>query len=141
MKSLECSSRGYKPLSAFYAMVKIYGKLDSIENHYQNAKRDYNNNPVGKGKPVHHMYFEGIKFRPEYLSAYYKILWVKYLDEHPKVVSYASNFDTFTDMFRGKSINCQADVINDYIKHGRSYILEDKKVQEFLYILKCYRMK
>ncbi|WCK57551.1 hypothetical protein PP175_26155 (plasmid) [Aneurinibacillus sp. Ricciae_BoGa-3] len=34
MKVLECSSKGDKRFTAFYAKVNLYGKEDSIENHY-----------------------------------------------------------------------------------------------------------
>ena len=47
---LECSSKGDKRFSALYAKVKVFGVYDSIENHYQNCKRDINNQVVGKGK-------------------------------------------------------------------------------------------
>jgi endo-1,4-beta-D-glucanase Y len=50
------------------------------------------------------------------LTDWYRLLWVKYLDENPGLVEYARQFDEFTDMFRGKNtVNCQADVIRDYI--------------------------
>ena len=55
------------------------------------------------------------------------MLWVRYLDENPELVEYAKGFDTFSDMFRGKSVNCQADVIRDYVIHGRDYVLKDCK--------------
>jgi hypothetical protein len=33
-------------------------------------------------------------------------------------------------MFRGKCINCQADVIRQYVKQGRRSIMNDKDVKE-----------
>ena len=53
---LECSSKGDKRFSALYAKVKVFGVYDSIENHYQNCKRDINNQVVGKGKKVYKKY-------------------------------------------------------------------------------------
>lgn len=48
MKILECSSRGDKRFSAFYAKVEVFSKLDSIENHYQSCKRTVDNRPAKK---------------------------------------------------------------------------------------------
>lgn len=39
MKTLRCDSQGDKRFSALYAQVVVEGKLDTIENHYQLAKR------------------------------------------------------------------------------------------------------
>lgn len=39
MKVLECSSKGDKRLSAFYAKINLFGNYNSIENHYQLSKR------------------------------------------------------------------------------------------------------
>lgn len=58
MKILECSSKGDKRFSAFYAKIKVFGIYDSIENHYQNCKRDSNGRPVKKGQKVHSMSME-----------------------------------------------------------------------------------
>ena len=47
-----------------------------------------------------------------------------------------NEIDEFNDKFRGKCINCQADVIRDYVKYGRDYIMQSYEVKEFLVILK-----
>lgn len=113
--NLECSSRGDKRFSAFYARLKKFnGK--SIEEIYQNSKRDENGNIPGKGRKVYCMAWEGKYYKPELLSRLYKYLWKVYFEENPNLLEYASKFDTFTDMFRGKCINCQADVIRDLVK-------------------------
>ena len=79
---LECSSKGDKRFSALYAKVKVFGVYDSIENHYQNCKRDINNQVVGKGKKVYKMVIEKtketIELPPSFLTAYYKLLWCAY---------------------------------------------------------------
>ena len=62
MKSIECSSRGYKKASAMYARVKCFGVIDTIENHYQSVKRDKYGKPVAKGRRVDHIVFNGSTF-------------------------------------------------------------------------------
>lgn len=145
-KVLECSSHGNKKFSAFHARVEVGGIEKSIEEHYQESKiiRDRNgkvseisNWKDGKGKRnVIAVRVMGKIFGAEYLSAYYKLLWVKYLDKHPELVSIAKEYDEFTDKFRGKSTNCQADVIRTYIKEGRKTLLSDPYVRELLLFLK-----
>lgn len=136
MKYLECSSKGDKRFSAFYAKVSFHGMVDSIEHIYQSVKRDELANHVGKGKKVHHIVINGIMLDPKYLTPFYKLLWVKYLDNNKELVEYAKGYDVFTDSFRGKCINCQADVIRDYVKKGREYIISSSDVRELLNILK-----
>lgn len=144
MKILECSSKGDKRFSAFYARVEILGKKASIEQHYQYSKlfavEDLRGNVVLESytdiKLIKQKQRFGelpVRFRVgnetypvEYLSMFYKLLWLTYLDERPSLVRYASQFDDFSDIFRGKNtINCQADVIRQYVKEGRESILEE----------------
>lgn len=144
MKVLECSSKGDKRFSAFYAKVNILGTFQSIEQHYQYAKIFYIEDQHGdiklesftdikKIKQLQRQGNAPVRFRVgkydypiEYLTMYYKLLWLTYLDKHPELVRYASQFDEFTDMFRGKNtVNCQADVIKQYIKKGRDSILDE----------------
>lgn len=136
MKILECSSKGDKRFSAFYARVKVFGFEDSIERHYQSCKRNKEGNIAGKGKKVELMVIptntgKSFKLKPKFLTAYYKLLWCAYLDAHPDLVEIASAYDDYNDMFRGKAINCQADVIRQYIKEGRKSILNEPDVIEF----------
>lgn len=124
MKILECSSRGDKRFSSFYAYVDFLGEYDSIEHHYQNCKRDYNGNKVGKGVKVHHIIINNKQLSSSYLSAFYKLLWIKYLDKHQELVTYAKQYDDSNDMFKGPhTMNCQADVIRSYVKEGRESLL------------------
>lgn len=138
MKILECSSKGDKRFSSLYAKVKVFGKYDSIENHYQLCKRfgDYIPKTWGdcKGRRPAHIHLNGIDMDIKYLTPFYKLLWCKYLDKHPSLVEYAKQFDDFHDMFKGNSINCQADVIRQYVKKGRASIIEECK--ELICILK-----
>jgi hypothetical protein len=123
LKNLECSSRGDKRFSAFYAKVTIAGVTDSIENWYQHSKRDELDNVPGKGRRVAYMInpFNGNKLPANCLTDFYNILWIKYFIQNPNLLEYAKGFDTFTDMFRGKCINCQADVITKCVKDFESF--------------------
>ncbi|WP_440446624.1 DarT1-associated NADAR antitoxin family protein [Paenibacillus elgii] len=135
---LECSSKGDKRFSAFYAKVVAWNKLDSIENHYQLCKRFGEFKPSSwkgaKGKQPTHIELNGKQYDLMYLSQWYKMLWVKYLDDNPELVEYAKGFDDFNDIFKGKSLNCQADVIRQYIKQGRESLVEE--YQELVQVIK-----
>lgn len=132
---LECSSKGDQRFSAFYAKVSSFGKVASIEEHYQLCKRFRTPYETiipktveeAKGKTPSHIELNGVEYDIGYLTLYYKGLWMAYLDQHPELVEYAKQFDSYSDMFKGKSINCQADVIRQYIKEGRESI--EREVQ------------
>lgn len=115
MNNLECSSKGDKRFSAFYARIKKYNN-QSIEALYQNSKRTKDGSIPGKGKKVDYMVWNNKKYKPSSLSKLYEHLWRVYFKENPKLLEYACQFDTFTDMFRGHCINCQADVIAKLVK-------------------------
>lgn len=137
---LECSSRGDKRFSSFYAYVKIFDKVDSIENHYQNCKR-FNVEPKQiKGSAPDYIEINGHKLDKKYLTPFYKLLWVEYLDNHSNLVEHASKFDDFNDIFKGHSINCQADVIRQYIKSGRNSIMQEPLVEEFIQKLNSFKL-
>lgn len=106
----ECSSKGDKRFSAFYA------KLDdgrSIEEHYQCDVKGYDvggtNWRLGKGrKPI----------RDVNLWEEYKKLWVKYFELNPSLISVLKNTGktVFTDMFATTPINqarAIAEILND----------------------------
>lgn len=143
MKILECSSKGDKRFSALYAKVEVYGVFDSIENHYQLSKRlrlrtgdkfvPHKWTDL-KGQKIDFFEVNGIELPKEYLSQYYKLLWVKYLDANPALVAYASSHDDFNDVFKGKSVNSQADVIKQYVKEGRASVMSE--CQPIIKILK-----
>jgi len=120
MKTLECSSRGDKRFSAFYARVKVYGKVDSIENHYQLAKR-FGNGPApktwrdGKGKKPTHFELNGKKFPLEKGLDFYNWLWAGYLNNNPELVVYLNKFDAYNDMFAKPGNVNQADAIKTYM--------------------------
>lgn len=139
---LECSTKGDKRYSAYYAKVDVFGVVNSIENHYQLSKRVGNYIPTDvmavKGvTPTHFVinkYGQELVFDVKYLSSWYKLLWYKYLDSNPELVKYAQDFDEFTDMFKGHSVNCQADIIKQYVKKGRASVYKD--CIEFINLLK-----
>jgi hypothetical protein len=129
---LECSSRGDIRFSAFYAEIKLFNKLDSIENFYQLSKRFGNKIPKSwresKGKKPTHFNVNGFDYDVSLLGQWYKVLWTIYLDKNPNLIEYASSFSDYRDTFKGKSVNCQADVIRQYIRQGRDTILEDCRI-------------
>lgn len=97
---LECSSRGDKRFSAFYA--KVNGK--SIEEQYQAAKV-FEDGTTGlswreaKGrKPVN----------MDEVSVLYKNLWKEYLINHPALIIGLKQASGLSDMFGQKGHNCQA---------------------------------
>lgn len=138
MKILECSSRGDKRFSAFYAKIRINGVLNSIEGHYQSVKRRYTGNFIvtcRKGEKVDIIIINNKKLEPKFLTPFYKLMWVDYLNANPDLVEYAKTYDDFNDMFKGKAINCQADVIRQYVKEGVDNIMNEPLVQELLEVL------
>lgn len=149
LKTLECSSKGDKRFSAFYAKTKFVGIMDSIEMHYQLCKRfDDIESPdlrgswkekqeyckKVKGKNPDFIVIANRKLDSRFLSPFYKLLWAKYFEENPELISFASEFDEFNDIFKGSALNCQADVIRQYIKEGKESVLCDCK--ELIDILK-----
>lgn len=155
-KVLECSSKGDKRFSAFYAKVKVFDVFDSIEVHYQNCKEylDMSGDLVSalnweeakewqkNGKMPVGIKINGIRLPIDYLTPYYKLLWVKYLDANPGLVEYAKQFEEFTDMFRGRNtMNCQADVVRQYVKEGRDSIMKECRSLIRLLSKKSYVME
>lgn len=137
---LECSSRGDRRFSSLYAYVDVFGKRDSIENHYQLSKvfvkwgevyipNDFKESKSLQRKSGYNLVgfqINGAFFELKYLSVWYKTLWCLYLKANPSLVDYASKFDTFTDCFKGKNtINCQADVIAQVVKDGLDSLEEE----------------
>lgn len=137
MTILECSSKGDKRFSAFFAETSVFNRKNTIENFYQLSKRFGYERPStwkdAKGRRITHFHIEGFDYPKEMIGQWYKVLWVKYLDTNPQLVEYAKQFDDYSDKFKGKSKNCQADVIRQYIKEGRKSIMDE--CQPFLRLL------
>lgn len=129
MKILECSTRGDRRFSAFGAYITINGKTDCIENFYQKAKKTEDGSIAGKGKPFSYFVcpFCGIEFPDTEVSDLYKGLWIIYFNNHPELLEYAAGFDDFHDMFKGKSVNCQADVVREIVKDKELFIRNVKQ--------------
>ena len=135
---LECSSKGDRRFSSLYAQVIAFNTLASIEHHYQQSKRDANGNPVSKGKPVDHMVLNNIKLEARFLTQWYNLLWIKYLDNNPKLVDVLKRYDDYSDCFKGRAINCQADTIRAYMQNRTGLL---KSCNELLDILRNGRSK
>ncbi len=127
IKVLECSSRGDRRFSALYAQVEVCGRLAAIEEHYQLAKRfpwAPRHWREAKGLRPTHLEICGKQFPVSYLTAWYALLWVLYLDQHPELVEHARQFDGFRDSYARPGCNSQARMIELYAKHGRESLLK-----------------
>lgn len=112
MKTLECSSKGDRRFSAFYAKVKCRdNSFRSIESMYQNAKRTPDGSVAGKGKRPAYAQIGSKRYKLTALTPFYNWLWLKYFEQNPELLKVIAEYDVFTDMFRGHCINCQADVV------------------------------
>ena len=125
MNNLECSSKGDKRFSALYSKVLYEGKLSSIESIYQKSKRRKDGSVCKKGEYVEYMVINNNRLESRFLTPFYKLLWVKYFDNNPELVEYAKDFDSFSDMFRGRSINVSSDIIEKIVKSGRSSVMDE----------------
>ena len=139
-KILECSSVGDKRFSAFYANVEYGGRETNIERHYQSAKFFKNKPKKVKGVQPDGVLLKTpdgkkeILFKTEFLTPWYKLLWLMYFDANPQLLEYAAQFDEFNDVFKGKSLNCQADVVRQFVLEGRESVF--KEVEPLIKILK-----
>ena len=130
MSVLECSSNGCKMFSAFYAKVKVFNVLDSIENHYQKSKaflqengtyKTYTNWRDVKGKKPDAFLINGEYMSLEYGIMFYDLLWYKYLKENPQYIEYLAKYDDYKDTFRSKnSLVCQADSIRKFMQDEKN---------------------
>jgi hypothetical protein len=100
---LECSSRGEKRLSAFYARIKARGSC-SIEEIYQGAKV-FEHGVTGltwreaKGRAS----VNALEVR-----ALYAALWDEYIAENPELVDIIINASGLSDIFGNPGSACQA---------------------------------
>ena len=97
--NFECSSKGDKRFSAFYAILKD-GK--SIEYHYQVKIKGYRKIEEGKGKPPKN------NTDKKTLWKKYKKLWKEYFALHPellKEISILAKDKVITDCFATSEIN------------------------------------
>lgn len=52
------------------------------------------------------------------LSTWYTFLWYVYFKQNASLFDFVSQFSTFTDAFSRGAINCQADVIAEFVEKG-----------------------
>lgn len=109
---LECSSKGDRRFSAFYARIKRYDNR-SIEELYQAAKvfPDGSTNlsiKEAKGK---------VCVNIESLRGYYTRLWEEYLNENPHLYIVLSRYNGCSDIFGQKGNVCQAGVLYQILCH------------------------
>lgn len=100
---LECSSKGDKRLSAFYARIRSRGNR-SIEDLYQGAKR-FEDGRTGlswkeaKGRRAVNM---------GEVTALYATLWDEYIAENPSLMAVVTSAAGLQDMFGQPGHCCQA---------------------------------
>lgn len=99
---LECSSRGDKRFSAFFA--KVNGS--TIEQIYQSSK-------IINGKRVDDWRkAKGVKAdNHAELTKLYEALWQQYFQENPELYNIILEYNGFSDMFGQKGHVCQAEEI------------------------------
>lgn len=100
---LECSSKGDKRFSAFYA--KVNGK--SIEDHYQSAKI-FEDGSTG----LHWKDAKGRKpVNLKQCRDLYEYLWHRYFKENPELLDVIKNYNGFSDIFGQEGHVCQAEEV------------------------------
>lgn len=102
---LECSSRGDKRFSPFFAYIRGYSK--SIENLYQGAKifpdgQTNLNWKEAKGKQC---------INQDEVRELYDILWEQYIIENPELQKVLISQSGLSDMFGTEGNTCQADTL------------------------------
>lgn len=142
---LQCHSRGDKRYSPFFCFVKAFGKVDSIENHYQRAKRFEGCPPPLNWQAARDWKRWGFEQAGWLLGSYrlpvksnergngfaiddwgvqfYIALWHRHLSERPEKVEFARLFDEFEDPFKRNFPFCQADVIRVASREGTEALL------------------
>ena len=113
---LECSSKGDRRFSAFFAKIKKRG-WKSIEEIYQSSKRFenglrcYNWRDAKGRKPVN----------LDECKLLYSVLWDEYFDENPDLLKEIMKYRGFTDMFGESGSVCQAtEIYRKYMENGGS---------------------
>lgn len=97
---LECSSKGDRRFSAFYA--RINGR--SIEETYQSCKifvdEVFTDWRLAKGKKCSNQ---------EYVRKLYGELWDRYISEHPELLAVLKSASGLSDIFGQPGHACQAE--------------------------------
>lgn len=140
-KVLECSSAGDSRFSALYAKVKVNGITDTIENHYQKSKVFLENNKFiqyddfkkAKGKKPIAFNIGGFILPLRFGAMFYHMLWYKYLKVNKNLQDVLSNYDDYSDKFKGKSFVCQATSIRLFMNDINGNKLAEKDRGNYLY--------
>jgi len=102
---LECSTRGDKRFSPFFARIKRYGK--TIEDIYQGAKV-FPDGSTGLG-------WKEAKGRKctnlDEVRELYDLLWEEYLEENPHLKDILVNVTGVSDRFGKEGETCQAETL------------------------------
>lgn len=104
---LECSSKGDKRFSAFYARVDYHGVTKSIEEWYQCHKILPDGTRVrnwrdGKGK---------LAINIDECRALYEGCWKKYFEQNPELLDVIKEYNGFSDVYGQEGHACQAEEI------------------------------
>jgi len=105
-KILECSSRGDKRFSAFYARIKGRNNK-TIEELYQAFKLFpgmIQGLPIKEAKGRHPINMDACR-------VFYRQLWDEYIKENPDLLDVIKQYDGFSDIFGQKGHVCQAEEI------------------------------
>jgi hypothetical protein len=102
---LECSSKGYKRLSAFYARINGRDRgRKTIEDIYQAAKV-FEDGSTG----LHWNQAKGKKpVNQKEVAELYSKLWDEYIDENPDLLKLIKEASGLSDMFGQEGHVCQA---------------------------------
>ena len=106
---LECSSKGDKRFSAFYARLKEPSAYEgkSIEELYQYCKV-FEDGVTGldwkeaKGK---------VPVNVEEARMFYSYLWDQYFKQHPELLDIIKEYNGFTDIYGQEGHACQAEEV------------------------------
>ena len=100
---MECSSKGDKRFSAFYARIKFYGNK-TIEDLYQSSKLF-----PGGVTGLDWRQAKGLKaINQDWCNLYYAHLWDYYIQENPHLLEVLKAASGLSDMFGQKDHCCQA---------------------------------
>lgn len=118
---LECSLKGDKRFSAFYAHVNINGTISSIESFYQSYKETGVEGSIVAGWRANKGQLAKYGATRAQCRTYYSKLWNMYLEAHPELVAEAQAFNGFTDVFGKRGNCCQAEEIFHFVMRKRGF--------------------
>ena len=105
---LECSSKGDKRFSAFYARIKKFNNK-SIEEMYQASKvfQDEDSENVVSGLSIKEAKGKRATNQME-CTMIYSMLWNIYIEENPELLSVLKQYNGLSDIFGQEGHCCQA---------------------------------